>query len=73
MVHELLQLLNFHQLIQMITQSSIILSCVSSILITLAVKTLITLGWITSHLIGPFEIRLILDLLEDLIYQLLKH
>ena len=68
MVHELLQLLNCHQLIQMITQSFAILSYVSSILMILAVKTLIMLGWISSHLIGPFEIGLILDLLEDLIY-----
>lgn len=72
LVHELLQLPSFHQLVQMITQSSTVFDSVPSVLMVLAVKTLITLGWISSHFIRSLEIRFILNLLKDLIHRFLN-
>lgn len=71
-MHELLQLPSFHQLVQMITQSSIVFGSVPSVLMVLVVKTLITLGWISSHFIRSLEIRFILNLLKDLIHRFLN-
>ena len=72
-MHELLWLPCFDQLLKMVTQGSTVLGGVSPILMVLAIKALIALGWVPSHLIRPFEIRLILYLLNDLIHRLLKH
>ena len=68
-MYELLQLSYFDQLLKMVMQGSAVLSGVSSILIVLSIKVLIALGWLPSHLIRPFEIRLILYLLKDLIHR----
>ena len=36
-------------------------------------KDLVTLHWVSSHLIWPFKVWLILDLLRDLVYWFSKH
>jgi len=45
----------------------------SPVLMVLTIETLIVLGWVPSHFIGPFEIRLILYLVKDLINWLLEY
>ena len=57
----------------MVMQGSAILSGMSPVLVVLAIETLIAFGWVSSHFVGPFEIRLILYLYKDLIYRLLKY
>lgn len=57
----------------MIMQGSTVFDVVSSVLMELAVKALITFRWISSHLIRPYEIRFILYVLKDLVHWLFKH
>ena len=45
----------------------------SSFLMVLAMKTLVVPHWVSSHLVWLFEVRLILDLLQDLIYWLSEY
>ena len=57
----------------MIMQGSTVFDVVSSVLMELAVKALITSRWISSHFIRPYEIRFILYVLKDLVHWLFKH
>ena len=62
-----------NQLLQVIPQSSTVLDGVSSFLVVLVMKTLVALHGISSHLVWPFEIWLILDLFQDLMHWLSEH
>ena len=57
----------------MIPQSSRILCGMSSVLVVLAVKALIALHRVASHLIWSFKEWLILDFLQNLVYWFSKH
>ena len=57
----------------MIPESSTVLSGMSSFLMVLAMKTLVAPYGVSSHLVWPFEVRLILDLLQNLMYWLSKY
>ena len=52
----------------MIPQSSSVLNGMSSFLVVLAMKVLVTPHRVSSHLVWPFKVWLILDLLQDLMY-----
>ena len=73
MIQELFQPSFLDQLIQIIPPSSTILSGVSTVLVVLAVKTLVVPHGFSSHLVWPFEVCLILDLLQDLMYWFSEH
>ena len=73
LLQKLSQLPNLDQLLKIIAQSSTILCSVSTVLMILAIKTLIMLGKVSSHLIRPLEIRFILYLVKDLVYGLPKY
>ena len=57
----------------MIPQSSTVLGGISLILVVLALKALIAPHGVCSHLVWPFEVWFILDLLQDLMYWFSKH
>ena len=57
----------------MIPQSSAVLSGMSLFLMVLAMKVLIASHGVSSHLVWPFKVRLILDLLQDLMYWFSEH
>ena len=57
----------------MIPQSSTILSGMSLFLVILAMKALVVSHGVSSHLVWPFEVWLILDLFQDLMYWFSKH
>ena len=57
----------------MVPQSSIVLSGVSSFLVVLAMKTLVAHYRVLCHLVWPFEVWLILDFLQDLMYWFSEH
>ena len=57
----------------MIPQISAILGSVPMVLMIMAIKALITPHRISCHFIRPLEERLILNLLQDLLYWLSKH
>ena len=57
----------------MVPQVSAILSGMPSLLVVLTMKTLVTPHGVSSHFVWPFEIWLILDLLQDLMYWLPEH
>ena len=57
----------------MVPQSSTVLSGVSSFLVVLAMKTLVAPHRIPYHLVWPFEVWLILDFLQDLVYWFSEH
>ena len=57
----------------MIPQSSTVFGGMSSFLVVLAMKTLVALHEVSSHLVWPFKVWLILDLLQYLIYWLSEH
>ena len=57
----------------MISQSSIVLNGMSLFLMVLAMKTLVTPYGVFSHFVWPFEVRLILDFLQDLMYWLSEY
>ena len=57
----------------MITENSTIFGGMPTILVVLTVKTLVTLGGITSHLVWPLEVRFTLYLFKDLVNWLLEH
>ena len=57
----------------MVPQNSTVLSGVSSFLVVLAMKTLVTPHRIPYHLVWPFEVWLILDFLQDLMYWFSEH
>ena len=57
----------------MIPQISIVLCSVSLVLVVLAIKTLIAPHGVSCHLIWPFEERLILDHLQNLVHRFSEH
>ena len=57
----------------MIPLSSIVFGGMSSFLVVLAMKTLVALHEVSSHLVWPFKVWLILDFLQYLIYWLSEH
>ena len=57
----------------MVTEGFAILDVVPPILMVLAIEALTALGWVTSHLVWPFEVRLILYLFKYLMYRLLEY
>ena len=57
----------------MTPQNSTIFRGVSSLLVVLAMKVLVVLHKASSHLIWPFKIWLILNLLQDLMHWFPKH
>ena len=56
----------------MIPQSSAILDGMPSLLVALTMKALITSQGVSTHFIRPFEIWLVLDLLQNLIHRFLE-
>ena len=46
---------------------------VTSVLMVLTIKILISFGRVSSHFIGPLKVRFILDLFQHLVDRLLKH
>ena len=57
----------------MILQVPVVLDSMPRFLVVLTIQILVALHGISCHLIGPFEEWLILDLLQDLMYQVLEH
>lgn len=72
-MHEQLQLPCLDLLLQMVALGSTVLGCIPPILMILAVETLITLGGVSPHFVGPLEIRLIFNFFQDPVYGLLEH
>ena len=62
----------FHQLLQVILERPTLLSGMPLIPMIGAIQILVPFGWVSAHLIKPAEMRLMLDLLQDFIYRLLK-
>ena len=73
LVQELLQLPDLNQLLEIISRSSVIFRSVPMVLMILAIKTLVTLSRVSSHLIQPLEIWFILYLINDLVYKFPKN
>ena len=61
-MQKLLQLSSFDQLIEEELQSLVILCSMTSVLMIMIVKILISLNGVSSHSIGPFKVGLILNL-----------
>ena len=57
----------------MTPQCPTIFSGVPPFLVVLAVKTLVALRGVSSHLVRPLKVRLILNFLLDLVYWLSEH
>ena len=57
----------------MISQGSTIFCGVSSLLVVLAMETLIALHKVSSHLVWPFKVWLILNFFLNLMHRLTKH
>ena len=72
-MQKLLLLSFLDQLVQMVPQISTVLSGVSLVLVVLAIKALIAPHGVSCHLIWPFEERLILNLLLNLVHWFLEH
>ena len=72
-MQKLSQLPDLDQLLQIVTQSSTIFYSVSTILMTLVIKTLITPHGVTFHFIWPFEVWFNLYLLKNLMHRLLEY
>ena len=68
MMQKLLQLSFLDQLVQMVSQIPTVLYNVSLVLMVLAIKALVAPPGVSSHLVWPFEERLILNLLQNLMY-----
>ena len=68
MMQKLLQFSFSDQLVQMIPHISIIFCGVSLVLVLLAIKALIAPQGVSYHFIWPFEERLILNLLQNLVH-----
>ena len=73
MMQKLLQLSFLDQLVQMVSQIPTVLHNVSLVLMVLAIKALVAPHGVSSHLVWPFEERLILNLLQNLMYQFSEH
>ena len=73
MMQKLPQSSSSDQLVQMILQISIVLYGVPLVLVVLAIKALIAPHGVSCHLIWPFEERLILNLLLNLVHWFLEH
>ena len=63
MMQKLLQLSLSDQLVQMVLQISTVFRSVPLVLMVLAIKALVVPHRVSSHLVWPFEERLILNLL----------
>ena len=57
----------------MVPQVPIVFSGVPRFLVVLAIQVLVALHGISCHLIRPFEEWLVLDLFQDLMYQVSEH
>ena len=57
----------------MVPQVPAILGGVARFLVVLAIQVLVALHRVSCHLIWSFEERLVLDLLQNLMYQILEH
>ena len=73
MMQKLLQLSFLDQLVQMVSQIPTVLHNVSLVLMVLAIKALVAPHGVSSHLVWPFEERLILNILQNLMYQFSEH
>ena len=73
MMQKLLQLSFLDQLVQMVSQIPTVLHNVSLVLMVLAIKALVAPHGVSSHLVWPFEEQLILNLLQNLMYQFSEH
>ena len=73
MMQKLLQLSFSDQLVQMVPQISTVLRSVPLVLMVLEIKALVTPHGVSSHLVWPFEERLILYLLQILMHWFSKH
>ena len=60
-------------MLQVMPQSPAIFCGVSSLLVVLAMKALVALRKISSHLIWPFKVWLILNFFQNFVYWLSKH
>ena len=61
LVQKLFQPSIFDQLLQMVLESSIVLGGMSSLMVVLAMETLVAPYGVSSHLVWSFEVLLILD------------
>ena len=59
-------------LVQVVLQGSVILYSMPSVLVVMAIKALVSSGQVLTHLIGAFEIGLILNFLQYVIYWFFK-
>ena len=57
----------------MVPQVPVVLNGVPQFLVVLAIQVLVALHGISCHLIWPFEERLVLDLLQNLMYRISEH
>ena len=73
MMQKLLQPSFLDQLVQMVPQISMVLSSVPLVLMVLVIKALVMSHGVSNHLFWPFEERLILYLLRNLMHRFLEH
>ena len=57
----------------MVSQSSTVLGGMPPLLVVLVMEALVTPQGISSHFVWPFEVGLVLDLLQDLMHWFLEH
>ena len=73
MVQELLEFSLSNQLVQMIPQIPVVLDGVSLVQVVVAIKALVAPHGVSSHLVWPFEERLVLNLLQNLMLRFSEH
>ena len=72
-VQELLEFSLSNQLVQMIPQIPVVLDGVSLVQVVVAIKALVAPHGVSSHLVWPFEERLVLNLLQNLMLRFSEH
>ena len=72
-VQELLEFSLSNQLVQMIPQIPVVLDGVSLVQVVVAIKALVAPHEVSSHLVWPFEERLVLNLLQNLMLRFSEH
>ena len=73
MVQQLLQRPFSDQLVQMVLQIPAIFCSVPLVLMVLTIKVLVVPHGVSNHLVRPFEERLVLNLLYNLMHRFPKH
>ena len=72
-VQELLEFSLSNQLVQMIPQIPVVLDGVSLVQVVVAIKALVAPHGVSSHLVWPFEERLVLNLIQNLMLRFSEH